>query len=258
MRQLPPAATPAECCRRCAADEYDSVEVRLANRRAEPRAARPDPSAVVVSAAGDADRRVRVLGPCSRADQWIADELVWPTTGAQFVEVGPLPADPTATGGRMIIVGRRTEPEERHRRRRVPDAVAGGRRHPGLQPGLRQRYQRSGHPGEVRHSDRRSTGRGRSASSAAAWAVTSSSAWRRTPRIRAIRPPDRLDACRSPRWNKPAFAIARSRTAGASATLGSGQPEAAAAGPSRPTLLGAETIGSAAARVAGAVSPRSR
>ena len=41
---------------------------------------------------------------CSRADQWIADELVWPTSGAQFVEVGPLPADPTATGDRMIIV----------------------------------------------------------------------------------------------------------------------------------------------------------
>jgi hypothetical protein len=39
-----------------------------------------------------------------KADQWVADELVWPTRGAQFVEVGPLPADPAATGGRMVIV----------------------------------------------------------------------------------------------------------------------------------------------------------
>ena len=39
-----------------------------------------------------------------KTDQWIADELVWPTSGAQYVEVGPLPADPAATGGRMVIV----------------------------------------------------------------------------------------------------------------------------------------------------------
>src|SRR5690242_18616565 len=85
------------------ADEYDSVEVRLANRRAA------------------ADRRARTRGRwwfplfiavmamsgcwvVLKSDQWIADELVWPTSGAQFVEVGPLPADPTSTGDRVTIV----------------------------------------------------------------------------------------------------------------------------------------------------------
>jgi len=97
-----PAATPPKLPP-VRTDEYDSHEVRLANRRAT------------------ADRRARTRGRwwfplfvaliavsgcwvVLKSDQWIADELVWPTSGAQFVEVGPLPADPTSTGDRVIIV----------------------------------------------------------------------------------------------------------------------------------------------------------
>jgi pimeloyl-ACP methyl ester carboxylesterase len=39
-----------------------------------------------------------------KADQLLADQLVWPTRGAQFVEVGPVPEDPEVTGGRILIV----------------------------------------------------------------------------------------------------------------------------------------------------------
>jgi hypothetical protein len=39
-----------------------------------------------------------------KADQLIAEKLIWPTSGAQFVEVGPRPEDPSATGGPMTIV----------------------------------------------------------------------------------------------------------------------------------------------------------
>ncbi|HEY4994260.1 MAG TPA: hypothetical protein VII33_19490 [Nakamurella sp.] len=39
-----------------------------------------------------------------KADQLLADDLIWPSRGAQFVEVGPLPPDPAAIGGRMMIV----------------------------------------------------------------------------------------------------------------------------------------------------------
>ena len=39
-----------------------------------------------------------------KADQLIAEKLIWPTSGAQFVEVGPRPDDPSATGGPMTIV----------------------------------------------------------------------------------------------------------------------------------------------------------
>jgi hypothetical protein len=39
-----------------------------------------------------------------RADQFVADQLFWPTSGAQFAEVGPIPADPTATGGPLVVV----------------------------------------------------------------------------------------------------------------------------------------------------------
>ena len=93
----------AESCRPSRADEYDSFEVRLAIRRAA------------------ADRRARTAGEwwfplfvaligvsgcwvVLKSDQWIADELVWPTSGAQFVEVGPLPDDPAAAGDRLTIV----------------------------------------------------------------------------------------------------------------------------------------------------------
>ena len=39
-----------------------------------------------------------------KTDQVVADQLIWPTTGAQFVEVGPRPADPEQTGDRMVVV----------------------------------------------------------------------------------------------------------------------------------------------------------
>ncbi len=39
-----------------------------------------------------------------KADQLIAEKLIWPTSGAQFVEVGPRPDDPSVTGGPMTIV----------------------------------------------------------------------------------------------------------------------------------------------------------
>jgi hypothetical protein len=39
-----------------------------------------------------------------KADQLIAQDLIWPGAGAQFVEVGPPPDDPEATGGRMMVV----------------------------------------------------------------------------------------------------------------------------------------------------------
>jgi hypothetical protein len=39
-----------------------------------------------------------------KADQLIAEKLIWPTAGAQFIEVGPRPDDPSATGGPMTIV----------------------------------------------------------------------------------------------------------------------------------------------------------
>jgi len=39
-----------------------------------------------------------------KTDQLVAEKLIWPSSGAQFVEVGPLPADPAGTGSRMMIV----------------------------------------------------------------------------------------------------------------------------------------------------------
>ncbi len=39
-----------------------------------------------------------------KADQLLADQLIWPTRGAQFVEVGPVPQNPNVTGGRILIV----------------------------------------------------------------------------------------------------------------------------------------------------------
>lgn len=39
-----------------------------------------------------------------RLDQYVADRFFWPTSGAQFVEVGPVPDDPGATGGTITVV----------------------------------------------------------------------------------------------------------------------------------------------------------
>lgn len=39
-----------------------------------------------------------------RVDQYVADRFFWPTSGAQFVEVGPGPADPAAIGGTVTVV----------------------------------------------------------------------------------------------------------------------------------------------------------
>ncbi len=39
-----------------------------------------------------------------KADQLLAEKLIWPSQGAQFVEVGPVPADPAVTGGRVMVV----------------------------------------------------------------------------------------------------------------------------------------------------------
>lgn len=39
-----------------------------------------------------------------RVDQYIADRFFWPTSGAQFVEVGPVPAEPGSTGGKIVVV----------------------------------------------------------------------------------------------------------------------------------------------------------
>ena len=39
-----------------------------------------------------------------KTDQVVADQLIWPTAGAQFVEVGPRPAVPQQTGDRMVVV----------------------------------------------------------------------------------------------------------------------------------------------------------
>lgn len=39
-----------------------------------------------------------------RVDQYVADRFFWPSSGAQFVEVGPGPADPAATGGPIVVV----------------------------------------------------------------------------------------------------------------------------------------------------------
>ena len=39
-----------------------------------------------------------------KTDQVVADQLIWPTAGAQFIEVGPRPADPEQTGDRLVIV----------------------------------------------------------------------------------------------------------------------------------------------------------
>ncbi|WP_395729046.1 hypothetical protein [Nakamurella sp.] len=39
-----------------------------------------------------------------RVDQYVADRFFWPSSGAQFVEVGPVPADPDSTGGTIVVV----------------------------------------------------------------------------------------------------------------------------------------------------------
>ncbi|MGS0684407.1 hypothetical protein ACVBEQ_04465 [Nakamurella sp. GG22] len=39
-----------------------------------------------------------------KADQLLAEKLIWPSQGAQFVEVGPVPEDTAATGGRVMVV----------------------------------------------------------------------------------------------------------------------------------------------------------
>jgi len=39
-----------------------------------------------------------------RIDQYLADRFFWPSSGAQFVEVGPVPDDPDATGGPVVVV----------------------------------------------------------------------------------------------------------------------------------------------------------
>ena len=39
-----------------------------------------------------------------KTDQLVADTLIWPSRGAQFVEVGPIPDNPDAVGGPMMIV----------------------------------------------------------------------------------------------------------------------------------------------------------
>lgn len=39
-----------------------------------------------------------------KADQLVAEKLIWPSRGAQFIEVGPIPDDPATTGRPMMIV----------------------------------------------------------------------------------------------------------------------------------------------------------
>ena len=84
------------------AGEYDSPAVRAdrrserARRRAGWRRAWWVPPALVG------------LFLCSlwgllRVDQWVADRFFWPSSGAQFVEVGPI-ADPSSTGGPIVVV----------------------------------------------------------------------------------------------------------------------------------------------------------
>jgi pimeloyl-ACP methyl ester carboxylesterase len=85
------------------AAEYDSPTVRATNRdeRARHRARW---------------RRAWWLPPAAfglffcclwgllRVDQYVADRFFWPSSGAQFVEVGPVPADPESTGGTIVVV----------------------------------------------------------------------------------------------------------------------------------------------------------
>ena len=83
--------------------EYNSPTVRaharlaLAQRRAAQRAAWWFPLAVVGCA-------LACLWGVLRSDQYLADQLFWPASGAQFVEVGPVPADADSTGGPISVV----------------------------------------------------------------------------------------------------------------------------------------------------------
>ncbi|HEY5880752.1 MAG TPA: alpha/beta hydrolase, partial [Nakamurella sp.] len=84
-------------------DEYDSPAVRArrrldrAQRRASRRVAWWYPLAVVGCLLAG-------LWGVLRIDQYLADRFFWPTSGAQFVEVGPDPADPDSTGGTIVVV----------------------------------------------------------------------------------------------------------------------------------------------------------
>ena len=87
-----------------AAGEYASAAVRQAVRRE-----RAERRTAVSAAVGGfrccaAARRDLLRWGALKADQLIAEKLIWPTSGAQFVEVGPRPDDPSATGGPMMIV----------------------------------------------------------------------------------------------------------------------------------------------------------
>lgn len=85
------------------ATEYGSAAVRARNRiqrahrRARWRRARWVPLALI----GFVFCGVWGL---LRVDQYVADRFFWPTSGARFIEVGPVPADPDATGGPIVVV----------------------------------------------------------------------------------------------------------------------------------------------------------
>ncbi len=85
------------------ASDFDGADVRrvrrraLAERRTRYRSAWWFPLLVLLM----------VLSGCwalLKTDQLLAEKLIWPSQGAQFVEVGPVPEDPAATGGRVMVV----------------------------------------------------------------------------------------------------------------------------------------------------------
>jgi pimeloyl-ACP methyl ester carboxylesterase len=86
-----------------ARSEYDSprvrTQVRLARvqRRAAQRARWWFPFVVAGCALAG-------LWGLLKTDQYLADRLFWPNSGARFVEVGPIPADPDSTGGTIVVV----------------------------------------------------------------------------------------------------------------------------------------------------------
>jgi pimeloyl-ACP methyl ester carboxylesterase len=85
------------------ASEYDSPAVRAARRldrarrRAHRRSAWWFPATTIALL-------VCGLWGVLRIDQYVADRFFWPSSGAQFVEVGAAPADPDATGGTITVV----------------------------------------------------------------------------------------------------------------------------------------------------------
>jgi len=85
------------------AAEFDSPAIRASVRaaRAERRAARRTawwyPPVVL-------GLFFCCLWGALRVDQYVADRFFWPSSGARFVEVGPVPADPESTGGTIVVV----------------------------------------------------------------------------------------------------------------------------------------------------------